>query len=71
MNSDTSKSLKKPQSVENACDKIGVSRATLYKLINRGVLRTYRVGRGRRVTNEAIIDCVKALEAETAQGAVS
>jgi excisionase family DNA binding protein len=70
MNADTSKSVK-PQSVEYACTAIGVSRATLYKLINRGVLRTYRVGRGRRVSDIAIRECVQALEAETAQVAAS
>jgi excisionase family DNA binding protein len=70
MNIATSKSVK-PHSVEHACVAIGVSRATLYKLINRGVLRTYQVGRGRRISENAIRECVEALEAETVQGAVS
>jgi excisionase family DNA binding protein len=71
MTSDTDKSVKKPQSVEYACDKIGISRATLYDLINSGKLRTYKVGRARRVSDEAITDCVKVLEAETRQAAAS
>jgi excisionase family DNA binding protein len=70
MNTDTSKSVK-PQSVEYACAAIGVSRATLYDLINSGRLRSYRIGRARRISSDAISDCIKALEAETAQGAAS
>jgi excisionase family DNA binding protein len=70
MSSDAGKSVKNPQSVEYACAKIGISRATLYGLINSGKLRSYKVGRARRVSDEAITDCVKALEADTAQGAV-
>jgi excisionase family DNA binding protein len=58
----------KPQSVDYACEKIGISRPTLYDLINSGKLRTYRVGRARRVSDEAIRECVATLEAETAQG---
>jgi excisionase family DNA binding protein len=70
MGTDTSKSVK-PQSVAYACDKIGVSRATLYGLINSGKLRSYCVGRARRVSDDAITDCIKGLEAATAQGATS
>lgn len=70
MNTATSKSVK-PHTVEYACAAIGVSRATIYKLINRGALRTYRVGRGRRISDTAIRECVEGLEAETVQGAAS
>ena len=70
MGTDTSKSLK-PQSVEYACAAIGVSRATLYNLINSGKLRSYCVGRARRVSDDAISDCIKGLEAATAQGAAA
>jgi excisionase family DNA binding protein len=70
MGTDTSKSVK-PQSIEFACVAIGVSRATLYDLINSGRLRSYRIGRARRVSSDAISDCIKALEAATAQGTLS
>jgi excisionase family DNA binding protein len=57
----------KPQSVEYACMKIGISRPTLYDLMNSGKLRTYKVGRARRISDEAIRACVALLEAETAK----
>jgi excisionase family DNA binding protein len=61
----------KPQSVEYACMKIGISRPTLYDLMSRGKLKTYKIGRARRISDEAIHACVALLEAETAQGAAS
>jgi len=69
--SSTRSNSPKPQTVEYACARIGISRPTLYDLISSGKLRSYKVGRARRVSDEAIMDCVKLLEAETAQGAVS
>jgi excisionase family DNA binding protein len=69
MSSSTRSSSPKPQSVDYACSKIGISRPTLYDLINSGKLRTYRVGRARRVSDDAISDCIKTLESDTATDA--
>jgi excisionase family DNA binding protein len=60
----------KPHSVAYACEKIGASKPTIYALMRQGKLRSYLVGdRGRRFSDEAISDCIRLLEAETAQGA--
>jgi excisionase family DNA binding protein len=62
----------KPHSVAYACEKLGVSKPTIYTLMREGKLRTYLVGdRGRRVSDAAIADCIALLESETAQGAAS
>jgi excisionase family DNA binding protein len=62
----------KPHTIAYACQKLGVSKPSIYDLIRAGKLRTYKVGdRGRRVSDEAISDCIRLLEAETAQGSVS
>lgn len=42
------------------------SRATLYKIINSGDLRTYKVGKRRYCTPDAVRDLQKSLEQETA-----
>jgi len=41
------------------------SRATLYELIQKQKLRTYKIGRRRYCTHEALVECQRALEAET------
>ncbi|MEQ8206326.1 MAG: helix-turn-helix domain-containing protein [Woeseia sp.] len=43
----------------------GVSQATIYKLINNGKLRTYRQGRRRFVSGDAIAEYVRTAERET------
>ena len=55
----------KPGSLKRAGERIGVSLPTCYKLMREGKLRTYRVGRARRVTDAAIEECIAALEAES------
>ena len=59
----------KPHSVEYGCAKLGLSRATFYNLVNSGRLRTYKVGKARRVSDAAIAECIALLEADTAQSA--
>ena len=56
----------KPCSLRNAAARIGCSLPTLYALIGAGRLRTYHVGRGHRVSEQAITDCIATLETETA-----
>ena len=43
----------------------GISQATIYKLIGRGELRTFRVGRRRFVGADAIADYIRDAECET------
>jgi excisionase family DNA binding protein len=56
----------KPPSLRYAARAIGVSIPTLYRLISEGKLRSYHVGRAHRVSEDAIRDCVAALERESA-----
>lgn len=60
-------SAPKPGTIQHAAARIGVSIPTVYKLIHQGRLRTFKIGRARRVTEEAIGECVAALEAQSAQ----
>ena len=61
----------KPFTVAYGCARLGISVPTFYDLVNSGKLRTYKIGRARRVSDEAISDCIKLLECETAQAATS
>jgi excisionase family DNA binding protein len=61
----------KPFSVAYGCAQLGISVPTFYGLVNSGRLRTYKIGRARRVSDQAISDCIKLLESETAQGPAS
>jgi excisionase family DNA binding protein len=38
--------------IREACDRLKLSRASLYRLIQRGELPTVRIGRSRRVVSE-------------------
>lgn len=49
--------------VPEAAQQIGVSRALAFKLIASGRLRSFRVGRRRLVSAEAIRDFIHAAEA--------
>ncbi len=51
-------------SLRAAAALIGVSLPTLYVLINRGVLRTYHVGRAHRVSENAVRECIALLESK-------
>jgi excisionase family DNA binding protein len=55
-----------PPSLRYAARTIGVSMPTLYRLISEGKLRSYHVGRAHRVSEDAIRECVTALEHESA-----
>lgn len=39
-----------------------ISKPTLYGLINRGELETYKIGNRRYTTNDLLIDCLKRLK---------
>lgn len=49
-------------SVGGACDRLQISRANLYKLMDNGHLRSVKIGRRRLVPEQAIIDFIEALE---------
>jgi excisionase family DNA binding protein len=51
-------------SIPEACSALGISRQTLYDLINAGELRSYNVGRRRFVSHQAILDLIKRKETE-------
>jgi excisionase family DNA binding protein len=52
-------------SIPEAMTALRISRATIYELINDGMLRTYRIGRRRFCTHDAIVECQKSLEANS------
>lgn len=56
----------KPCSLSNAAARLGCSLPTVYELIGAGTLRSYHIGRAHRVSEEAITDCIRALEAQSA-----
>lgn len=49
--------------LEDAADQLSVSRSTVYKLINDGVLRSVKVGKRRMVPTDALPECIEALAA--------
>lgn len=50
--------------VAEAAEQLGVSRAQAFKLIAEARLRSYRIGRRRLVSGEAIRDCILQAEAD-------
>lgn len=50
--------------VEQFADRIAVSRATAYRLVGTGELRSLKVGRCRRIPAEAVEEFVARLAAE-------
>lgn len=52
----------RPGSLRWAAAQIGVSLPTVYKLIRQGRLRAFKVGRGTRVSERAVADCIAVLE---------
>lgn len=48
--------------VEEACDQLGVGKSHLYEYIQRGELRTVKLGKLRRVPVEALREFVRWLE---------
>jgi excisionase family DNA binding protein len=65
------KATPKPGTLSYAAATLGVSLPTIYVLIKAGKLRTFHIGRAHRVSLEAIADCTRALERESANGAAS
>jgi len=55
-------------SVDDALKVLPVSRQTLYDLINQGDLRSFRQGRRRFISREAILNYIKDREAVERQG---
>ena len=66
MDSNQSQTGSRPNSMLHAAKRIAVSIPTTYRLIAEGKLRTYKIGRARRVTDAAIDVCIATLERETA-----
>ncbi len=52
--------------MEGVLETLHISRATLYKLINSGELRTYRIGKRRYCTADAVLEFQCAREQATA-----
>lgn len=50
-------------SVEQAIDVTGLSRKGIYQVINSGELRSYKVGKRRFISHDAIIEFVRQREA--------
>lgn len=55
--------------ITEAAEALGLSRATVYELVQRGEIRTIRVGAARRVPTEAISEFVRRKEEEAATAA--
>lgn len=52
--------------VERAADAIGAPRTAVYQAISEGSLRSYKIGRGRYVSAEALREFIASREAEAA-----
>lgn len=52
--------------MDEAMVALKISRKTIYELINSQKLRTYKIGSRRYCTHQAIIECQKLLEEESA-----
>jgi excisionase family DNA binding protein len=48
--------------IEEAMHSLRTSRAAVYRIINSGDLRTFKIGRRRYTTPQAIADFIKARE---------
>ena len=54
----------KAHNLRQVAERLGVTLPTVYKLIRDQKLRTFHVGTAHRVSDEALRDCIKHLEAE-------
>lgn len=52
--------------VREAADRLGISRATTYSLIQKGELRTVHIGASRRIPAEALVEFVRRREEQEA-----
>ena len=57
----------KAGSLKHAAARLGCSVPMVYELIRLGKLRDYHIGRAHRVSDDALTDCIRLLETETAQ----
>lgn len=55
--------------VEEGARRLGLGRAKVYELIQRGEIRTVRVGKARRIPVHALEEFVQGLEAEQSASA--
>ena len=55
---------KRAYSIEEAIAVSGFNRNRIYRLISEGKLRTFKHGRRRYVSDGALDDCIRLLEAE-------
>lgn len=62
-----SEQIRKAIPIREGFSRLNISHPTGYRLINAGKLRSFKIGRKRYTTPEAIDDCIAALERE--QGA--
>ena len=53
--------------VDTSAELAGVSRATLYKEIKTGRIRTFKVGARRLISVDALLNWIRDREAETGQ----
>lgn len=53
-------------SINDMTGTLGISRAQLYEFINNGMLRTYKIGRRRFSTHDALVELQHRLESDTA-----
>lgn len=58
----TSDSRKLAYPIEEAFALIGVTRTHGYQLIAAGALRTYKAGRRRLCSHDALVECQRAME---------
>lgn len=66
-NSEQTNLVKVGYSIADVCKILGVCRDTVYREINSGKLKTFKVGARRRfVSKDALKDFVKRCEADTA-----
>lgn len=54
----------KPGSIQHAAQRLMVCVPAVYKLIEEGKLRAFKIGRSTRITDQAIDECIAALEAK-------
>lgn len=58
--------LRRNYSMAEACDWLGITRRTLYKEVNSGRLKTFKIGTRRLVSERALEQFVKDREEEAA-----
>jgi len=54
----------KAHTLRQVAERLGVTLPTVYKLVRDRKLRTFHIGTAHRVSDDALRDCIKHLEAE-------